>query len=118
MERKFIQENLFDPDNVVVVLYRYDGENWIRYDATFVSTDGKYNYYKASVPTFSGYFATVIEALPPTVTPGEIVAEKPPETTPSTPAPPISLEFYMLIFLLVAIGAILATIAYILWKTK
>ncbi|MEM4616544.1 MAG: PEGA domain-containing protein [Archaeoglobaceae archaeon] len=118
VERKFIQENLFDPDNVVVVLYRYDGENWIRYDATFVSTDGKYNYYKASVPTFSGYFATVIEALPPTVTPGEIVAEKPPETTPSTPAPPISLEFYMLIFLLVAIGAILATIAYILWKTK
>ncbi|MCS7143574.1 MAG: PGF-pre-PGF domain-containing protein [Archaeoglobaceae archaeon] len=118
VERDFIKENLFDPDGVIVVLQIFDGENWIRCETTYVGTDGKYNYYKASVPTFSGYFATVIEALPPTVTPPEIVAEKPPETPATTPALPVGFELYLGIFLLVAIGAILAMIAYILWRTK
>lgn len=116
VERDLIRENLFDPDNVLVTLYRFDGENWIKCDTSFVGSDGKYNYYKAKVPAFS-YFAAVIEAMPPTTTPVE-TPEKTPPVVETTPPPPISFEMYLAIFIVLAIGAILAMIAYMLWRTK
>ncbi len=117
VERDVIKEKMFDPDNVLVVLHRFDGENWIRCDTTFLYSDGKYNYYKARVPEFS-YFAGIISVLPPTPVETPEKTPTPVETAPATPSPPISFEVYLAIFLLIAIGAILLVVAYMVWKTK
>jgi PGF-pre-PGF domain-containing protein len=119
VERDIIKEKKFDPDGVLVVIHRFDGENWIKCDTTFLYTDGKYNYYKARVPGFS-YFAGIISFLPPTPVETPEKTPGPVKTTPATPSPPtpISFEVYLAVFLLIAIGAILLVVAYMVWKTK
>uniref|UniRef100_A0A7C3RDB3 PGF-pre-PGF domain-containing protein n=1 Tax=Archaeoglobus fulgidus TaxID=2234 RepID=A0A7C3RDB3_ARCFL len=78
-----IREKGFDPNAITVILLKWDGSKWIELPTKFVSSDGKYNYYEASTPSFS-YFAAVIKAAPtPTPTPT-------PTTTPTaaiTPTP-------------------------------
>lgn len=67
----------FDPNAVLVILLKWDGKNWTKLPTKFISTDGKFNYYKGITESFS-YFAVQLKPL-----------ETPKFTTPSaTPITP------------------------------
>jgi PGF-pre-PGF domain-containing protein/PGF-CTERM protein len=76
----------FDPNAVIIILLKWDGSKWIELPTNLLSSDGKYNYYEASTPSFS-YFAAVIKAAPAT-TPAATPTPTPTPTTPPVTTPP------------------------------
>ncbi|MCX8172773.1 MAG: PGF-pre-PGF domain-containing protein, partial [Archaeoglobaceae archaeon] len=73
----------FDPNAVALILLRWDGKQWIELPTKFLSSDGRYNYYEATTPSFS-YFVAIIKPLA-TPTPTPIITPTPTTPTPTTP---------------------------------
>ncbi|MCS7144773.1 MAG: pectin acetylesterase-family hydrolase, partial [Archaeoglobaceae archaeon] len=79
-----IKEKGFDPNAVALILLKWDGKQWIELPTKFLSSDGKYNYYEATTPSFSYFVAIIKPAVTPTPKPTTPLVTPTP-TTPTTP---------------------------------
>ncbi|MCX8152373.1 MAG: PGF-pre-PGF domain-containing protein, partial [Archaeoglobaceae archaeon] len=101
----------FDPNAVVLILLRWDGKQWIELPTKFLSSDGRYNYYEATTPSFS-YFVAIIKPVTPTPTPTPIITPTTPVLTPTPTPKPFIPGFEATI----AIAGLIA-LAYLLRKS-
>ena len=82
----------FDPNLIALILMKWDGSRWLELPTSYVSSDGKYNYYEAETSSFS-YFVAVSKTVQDVTPTPATTATLTPAETPTVTATPSEKSF-------------------------